>query len=85
MVNDLIIFDTSFLYAYINKDDSNHILTTQTMQDALKGKYGRLTVSNYVIDEALTLARARTGRCDCGKAILNFVRSSKDKKSLFLK
>ncbi|MHA1167899.1 MAG: hypothetical protein ACTSP4_09940 [Candidatus Hodarchaeales archaeon] len=54
------------------------------MHNALKGKYGRPVVSNYIIDEVLTLARARTGKCDCGKAILDFVRLEKDGVSLFL-
>jgi predicted nucleic acid-binding protein len=79
----MIILDSGFLYAYINKDDPRHTLTAKLMKKTLKGEYGKLILTNYIIDEALTLARVRTGRCECGEAIQSFQKTKKDNSELF--
>jgi predicted nucleic acid-binding protein len=53
------------------------------MKKALKGEYGKLIVTNYIIDEVLTLARVRTGKCESGEAIQISLKTEKDKKNLF--
>ena len=80
----MIFFDSGFLLAFINEDDPKHARTVPVMDRALKGEFGRMVVSNFIIDEVLSLARVRTKSCDCGKAIHKFLRKTKDKKRLFL-
>lgn len=79
----MIVIDSGFLYAYINKDDPKHDLTSELMNKTLKGEYGKLIVTNYIIDEVLTLARVRTGRCECGEAIQSFLKTKKENTDLF--
>ena len=83
MVKILILFDSGSIYSYINSDNEKHNIALPIMREALRGQYGKLMVSNYVLDEALTLARARTRRCDCGRAILVFVRTKEEDKAAF--
>src|SRR3990172_4157514 len=80
MVKILILFDSGFIYSYINSDDEKHDIALPIMREALRGQYGKLMVSNYVLDEAL---RARTRRCDCGRAILVFIRTKEEDKAVF--
>ena len=47
------------------------------MKLALKGEYGKIVISNYITDESLTLARARTGSCQCSKDIKQFIKEKK--------
>ena len=65
-----ILIDTCALIAVRNADDKNHKNAIKIMTDALKGKYGKVFVSDYVFDEAVTLAYIRTGSkkfaCDIG-------------------
>jgi len=65
-----ILVDTCALIAVRNADDKNHKNAIKIMTDALKGKYGKVFVSDYVFDEAVTLAYIRTGSkkfaCDIG-------------------
>lgn len=56
-----LLIDTSALIAVRNADDKNHKNAIKVMTDALKGKYGKVFVSDYVFDEAVTLAYIRTG------------------------
>jgi len=58
------------LIAVRNADDKNHKNADQNNDRCLKGKYGKVFVSDYVFDEAVTLAYIRTGSkkfaCDIG-------------------
>ncbi len=56
-----IFIDTSALIAARNADDNNHKIAVNNMTSALKGEYGKVFTSDYIFDEAVTLAYMRTG------------------------
>ncbi|MDD5472725.1 MAG: PIN domain-containing protein [Candidatus Methanoperedens sp.] len=56
-----LLLDTSALVAARNVKDKNHNKALDIMTPALQGKYGKLFVTDYIFDEAVTLAYARTG------------------------
>lgn len=56
-----LLLDTSALVAARNVKDRNHNAALGVMTYALQGEYGKLFVSDYIFDEALTLAYIRTG------------------------
>lgn len=53
------------------------------MTESLKGIFGKLVVTNYVVDEVLTLAMVRTKSYKYGEKILKVIRSEKDEKKIF--
>jgi len=55
-----VFADTGAFLAYRNQKDIYHEIALKQFRDALKGKYGQIYTSDYVYDEALTLALART-------------------------
>lgn len=55
-----IFVDTSIFVATRNKRDQHHKRAVELMEQALQGKYGRILTSDYVVDEAITTALART-------------------------
>ena len=65
-----LLIDTSALIAARNTEDKNHKSSVNIMTAALKGEYGRVFTSDYIFDEAVTLAYMRTGNkkfaCDIG-------------------
>jgi len=69
-----VFIDTSVFVALRNADDEFHIRSKELMKRALKGEFGRIFTSDYVIDEAVTTALVRTRRhnlaTDIGKFIL---------------
>ncbi len=56
-----LLLDTSALVAARNAEDRNHNKALEIMMPALQGEYGKLFVSDYIFDEAVTLAYVRTG------------------------
>ncbi len=56
-----LLLDTSALVAARNAEDKNHKKAFEIMIPALHGEYGKLFVSDYIFDEAITLAYIRTG------------------------
>ena len=80
----MIFFDTGFLYAYINAGDSNHPSTLEIMKNSFAGEYGRMIISNYIIDEAITLGLSRTGDCTLATKFLNFLHEKNVRKNIFL-
>ena len=55
-----VFIDTGVFVAANNKSDRNHARATQLMMQALEGKFGEIFTSDYVIDESITTALART-------------------------
>ncbi len=55
-----IFIDTGIFVAVRNAKDTNHKRGVHLMEEALKGKYGVIYTSDYVVDEAITVALART-------------------------
>lgn len=56
-----IFIDTGALVAARNADDKRHERGKELMKGALEGEHGTVYTSDYVIDEATTLALVRTG------------------------
>jgi predicted nucleic acid-binding protein len=55
-----VFLDTSVIVAERNGKDLNHKRATALLEEALKGRHGVTYTSDYVIDEAVTAALART-------------------------
>ncbi len=52
--------DTGFFVAFLNKRDQNHSRAVELMRELLNGDYGEPSTSDYVFDEAVTVALVRT-------------------------
>ena len=76
-----VFIDTGIFVALRNADDEFHVRSKGLMKRALKGEFGRIFTSDYVIDEAITTALARTRRhelaIDVGRYIIESPRISK--------
>lgn len=55
MGSEYIFLDTSALYAYFDEDDNEH----KKVKDVLEKREEEFVTSNYIIDELVTLLRAR--------------------------
>ena len=56
-----LLIDTSAIVSARNADDKNHNKALDIMIRALKGEFGKLYISDYIFDEAVTIAYIRTG------------------------
>ncbi len=76
-----VFVDTGIFVALNNSVDNNHSRGRELFKQALKGDFGRIFTSDYVIDEAVTTAFVRTKRkelaIDLGKYIIDSPRISK--------
>jgi predicted nucleic acid-binding protein len=55
-----VFVDTGVFVAVRNKNDKNHQIAKALMRRALKAEFGIVYTSDYVVDEAITTALART-------------------------
>ncbi len=83
MVNNMIFIDSGFLYSYMNDKDNKHKNTLPIMKSVFSGEYGKIIIANYITDETLTLARVRTGNCQCSKDIKQLIKTKKGKINIF--
>ncbi len=71
-----VFVDTGIFVALRNAEDVNHQRSKELMISALNGSWGRIYTSDYIIDEAITTALARTKRhdiaVDVGSYIIGF-------------
>lgn len=51
----MIILDTSFLYSFLNKNDTNHNKAVELMNKIISRKFGKPIIFEYVINELFTL------------------------------
>ncbi len=76
-----VFIDTGIFVALRNADDELHTRSKELMKQALKGEFGRICTSDYVIDEAITTALVRTRRhdlaVDLGRYIIESPRITK--------
>jgi len=76
-----VFIDTGIFVALRNADDELHTRSKELMKQALKGEFGRIHTSDYVIDEAITTALVRTRRhdlaVDVGRYIIESPRITK--------
>jgi predicted nucleic acid-binding protein len=74
-----VFADTGAFLAYRNKNDKYHDIAIKQFNDALKGRYGQIYTSDYVFDEALTLALVRTKNIAVAIDIAEVIRSPRIK------
>ncbi|MEK6976604.1 MAG: PIN domain-containing protein [Candidatus Thermoplasmatota archaeon] len=55
----MILLDTGFLFAFLNKDDAHHAEASATMAGIADGEWGQPLVSDLVVAELFNLLRAR--------------------------
>ena len=71
-----IFIDTGVLYAHHDVDAERHTAARELIDAVLDGTYGHPYTSDYVLDEAVTLTRARTNSVDDASAIANRIRGN---------
>lgn len=57
-----VFLDTGVLVAFSNQRDQRHERASELLEEIRTGRYGVPFTSDYVFDEAVTLALMRTGR-----------------------
>ncbi len=72
-----IFIDTGIFVAARNKRDINHERAVELLRMVIKGRFGAAYTSDYIFDEAVTVALIRTGRTDIAIDIGKFILSSK--------
>lgn len=73
-----VFIDTGVFVALRNADDELHLKSKELMRKALKAEFGKIYTSDYIIDEAVTLALVRTRRLELAIDIGKF-KSFEDK------
>ena len=81
----MIFLDSGFIFAYVNSDDPHHADALPLMIRILKGEFGKIFISNFIITEVLTLSRVRTKSCECAKSIDALLKRKKENKDIFFK
>ena len=74
-----VFIDTGAFLAYRNTKDKYHEISLKLFRDALMGKYGQIYTSDYIYDEALTLAQVRTNNIAIGIDIADVILSPRIK------
>ena len=64
MVRFLILVDTGVIAAFFNRRDINHERAKALLDNLRRGKYGTGIITDYVLDETVTLLYIRTKRAD---------------------
>jgi predicted nucleic acid-binding protein len=59
-----VFVDTGIFVAARNRSDNFHEKASSLMEEALRGEFGRICTSEFIVDEAITTALARTHRHD---------------------
>ncbi len=79
-----VFIDTGIFVAARNKSDINHKRAVNLLKSALRGEYGNLYTSDYVFDEAVTVALIRTNKPEIAIDIGKFIPSSRKLQILFV-
>jgi len=74
-----VFIDTGAFLAYRNKKDKYHEIANKLFINALKGEYGQIYTSDYIYDEALTLALIRTNNIEVAIDIAEVIMSPRIK------
>ncbi len=77
----VVFIDTGIFLALYNVDDHYHERSKQLIKNALKGNFGTMFTSDYIIDEAITATFVRTRKhaiaIELGKYIIESARMIK--------
>ena len=79
-----VFIDTNIFVALRNADDINHKKAKKLMKKALTGKLGVIYTSEYIFNEAVTVALIRTKNIKIAIDIGNYILSSPRIKLLFI-
>ena len=71
-----VFVDTAVLYAHQDADAERHETAVDLVDAILDGEYGQPYTSDYVLDEAVTLTRARTDSVADADAIAKRIRGA---------
>lgn len=74
-----VFIDTGAFLAYRNKKDKYHEVASKLFTEALNGKHGQMYTSDYIYDEALTLALERTNNVSVAMDIAEVILSPRIK------
>lgn len=66
-----IFVDTGPAYAQGDDRARRHEVSATALEHVIQGPWGRPYVSDYIVDEAFTLTRARTGRLDVARDVVD--------------
>lgn len=55
-----VLMDTGLIYGFLNRQDAHHDEAKDLVHRIAKSQFGRAFVTDHVVDELLTLVRART-------------------------
>jgi len=69
-----VLVDTGVLYADHDTDATRHEVAAQALEAVYDGEVGQPYISDYVSDEAITLARTRTGSFTSAKRLSDRLR-----------
>jgi predicted nucleic acid-binding protein len=64
-----VFVDTGVFYAHHDEDAPRHDTARAAFDELLEGQHGQLYTNDYVLDEAVTLTRKRTGEFEASKLI----------------
>ncbi|OLS20755.1 MAG: tRNA(fMet)-specific endonuclease VapC [Candidatus Heimdallarchaeota archaeon LC_3] len=64
MVIKIILLDTGVIAAFFNKRDLNHDNAKKLLNNLRRNEYGTGIITDYILDETVTLLYARTRRED---------------------
>ncbi len=79
-----IFIDTGIFVALRNAADKNHRRAKDLMKRAMQAEFGEIYTSDYVVDEAITTALARTKRLEMAIDVGEFIMSSPRIKKLWV-
>ena len=71
-----VFIDTGVFYAHHDTDAERHNTAVGLVDAILGGEYGQPYTSDYVLDEAVTLTRARTDSVTDAETIANRIRGN---------
>jgi predicted nucleic acid-binding protein len=66
-----VFVDTGLFYAVQGSTTSRHETANQALSTILEGSYGRAVTTNYVVEEAATLVRSRSGDFSQAKQVID--------------
>ncbi len=73
-----IFIDTGIFVGFVNKSDRDHARAVELVDELRRGMYGIPYTSDYVFDEAVTVALARTRRVEPGVSTGRLILGSKE-------
>ncbi len=64
-----VFLDTGIFVAFHNTRDANHTRALELIRTLVEGEFGNAYTSDYIFDEAVTVALVRTGRPENAMAV----------------